>query len=64
MGSLPPPTSGGSILFYPSSSFIVLPGLKAYGSNALALAAGVPVGGLYIGKSPGGPDLNTLYIVT
>jgi len=48
----------------PTTSYIVLPGLKVYSNNALALAAGVPVGGLYIGKSPGGTDLNAVYIVT
>lgn len=46
----------------PTTSYIVLPGLKAYNSNAAALAAGVPVGGLYIGKQFDDPELNTVFI--
>lgn len=55
---------GPGISFYPSSSFIVLPGLKAYNTNAAAIAAGVPVGGLYIGKLSGESSINTLFIAT
>lgn len=46
----------------PTTSYIVLPGLKAYSTNAAAIAAGVPVGGLYIGKKSGDTDVNTLFI--
>jgi hypothetical protein len=48
----------------PTTSYIVLPGLKAYNTNAAAIAAGVPVGGLYIGKLSGEASINTLFIAT
>ena len=59
MGTL---TGSPSVLFYPSSSFIVFPGLQYYATNAAALAAQVPVGGFYLAYNKEDDTYNNLAI--
>lgn len=59
MGTL---SGGPGISFYPSSSFIVFPGLQYYVNNAAALAAQVPVGGFYLTYNKDDNTYNNLAI--
>lgn len=54
---------GPGISFYPSSSFIILPGIQYYATNAAAQSAGVPVGGLYRTYDKNDDTYNSLAVV-
>lgn len=53
---------GASTSIPATNCHIVLPGIQSYAGNSQAIAAGVPIGGLYRGKN--GTDINTIFIVT